>query len=223
MSSGLRERNRTEQRTRILDAAFGLFAQRGFDEVTVAELAEVAGVARATVFNHFRSKQGLVEAITEQVLRYYQGMLDAALADRERPTPVLLRALFDQMGLGIENTRRFQRGVFREIARLQLGFDESGPAQGAADDNQARLVELFTRGQARGELDPVHDPKTLAGVFTTLANGTITQWLFEESSDSLQERMRAAIEVFLGPVAEDAAATRSAPLPDLNPARPWSW
>src|SRR3989442_7420371 len=62
-----REQNRDQQRERILDAARSLFAIRGFDSVTMAELAEVAGVARATVFNHFGSKVALVEAITENV------------------------------------------------------------------------------------------------------------------------------------------------------------
>ncbi len=50
-----RERNRTEVRSRIVDAARHLFALRGFDEATMAEVAAEAWVSRATVFNHFRS------------------------------------------------------------------------------------------------------------------------------------------------------------------------
>jgi AcrR family transcriptional regulator len=215
--SGLREQNRQVQRARILSAAFDLFADRGFDEVTVSDVAAQAGVARATVFNHFESKQGLVETITVQMLDYYRQMLEAALAERDTPTAVLSRALYDAMGAGIENARRDQRGVFCEIARLQLGFDESGPAQRMNERNQALLVKLFTRGQKRGELAPGFDPDALASAFTVLANGTITDWLFNETEPSLRERMGAAAEIFLGSVALDAAATRAIPLPDLNP------
>ena len=81
--ANLRARNRDEQSERILSAAFGLFFDQGFEEVTMADVAETAGVSRATVFNHFRSKQGLVDAITEQVLLSYRDMLDAALAHDE--------------------------------------------------------------------------------------------------------------------------------------------
>lgn len=217
---GLREQNRAEQRERILAAAFDLFAERGFDEVTVADVARAAGVARATVFNHFESKQGLIEAITVQMLGFYRQMLDDALALLDTPSPVLVRALFDGMGVGIENTRRLQRGVFREIARLQLGFEEGGPAQRMNEGNQARLVELLARGQKRGDLNPEQDPDALANALTSLVNGTITGWLFNEGEPSLRERMRVAAEIFLGSVAVDAAATRAHPLPDLIPPRP---
>jgi AcrR family transcriptional regulator len=220
--SELRQRNRAEQRERILGAAFALFSERGFSEATMAEVARAAGVSRATVFNHFRSKQGLVDAITEQVLLYYQGMLDAALADEATPAPVLVRALFDRMGAGIEESRRIQRGIFREIARLQLGFDEGGPTQQVNQENQARLRKLLARGQERGELGGAEGPEALASAFSVLANGTITQWLFDDGSDSLRERMRAAAEIFLAGAARDAAATRAHPLPDLDPARPRS-
>ena len=102
MAVSKRDRNRIEQRTRILDAARGLFAGQGFDEVTVADIARHAGVARATVFNYFGSKRALIDAITEEVLAYYSGLLDRALADEQSPTPMLLRAVFDNMGQGIE-------------------------------------------------------------------------------------------------------------------------
>ncbi len=219
--ANLRARNRDEQSERILSAAFGLFFDRGFEEVTMADVAEAAGVSRATVFNHFRSKQGLVDAITERVLLTYRDMLDAALAHEETPTPALVRALFDLMGAGIENSRRIQRGIFRQIARLLLGFEEGGPAQRANEENQARLVKLLARGQERGEIRPSESPERLASAMGALANGTITEWLFDDTGDSLRERMRAAAEIFLAGSAADASATLSRPLPDLAPQRPW--
>ena len=57
---GVRERKRRETRARIVDAAAELFAERGFDEVSVMEIARRAGVVEKTVFNHFPVKEGLV-------------------------------------------------------------------------------------------------------------------------------------------------------------------
>jgi AcrR family transcriptional regulator len=57
---GTRERRRQETRTKIVDAAAELFAERGFDTVSVMEIARRAGVVEKTVFNHFPVKEGLV-------------------------------------------------------------------------------------------------------------------------------------------------------------------
>ena len=56
---GLRERKKRATRQLIADIASGLFIQRGFDEVTVAEIAEAAGVSKMTVFNYFPRKEDL--------------------------------------------------------------------------------------------------------------------------------------------------------------------
>jgi AcrR family transcriptional regulator len=57
---GARERKRQETRARIVDSAAELFAERGFDAVSVMEIARHAGVVEKTVFNHFPVKEGLV-------------------------------------------------------------------------------------------------------------------------------------------------------------------
>ncbi|MCK2216001.1 TetR/AcrR family transcriptional regulator [Actinomadura sp. ATCC 31491] len=59
MEEGLRERKKRETRQRIADIAMGLFMAKGFDNVTVAEVARAADVSVNTVFNYFRTKEDL--------------------------------------------------------------------------------------------------------------------------------------------------------------------
>src|SRR6266536_5632612 len=70
---GLRERKKQRTRQLIADTAMRLFRERGFDGVTVAEIARAAEVAEATVFNYFPTKEDLVygrmEAFEEELLR----------------------------------------------------------------------------------------------------------------------------------------------------------
>ncbi|MEU1879016.1 TetR family transcriptional regulator [Streptosporangium sp. NPDC020072] len=54
------EEKRARRRAHIADAAMRLFAERGFDEVTVNEAAEAAGVVKATLFDYFPTKESLV-------------------------------------------------------------------------------------------------------------------------------------------------------------------
>src|SRR5436190_12115078 len=56
---GLRETKKLQTRQEIASKAMGLFATRGFDDVTVSEVAEAAGVSEKTVFNYFPTKEDL--------------------------------------------------------------------------------------------------------------------------------------------------------------------
>lgn len=190
-------RRKQDPRQRILEAARRLFADQGCDAVTMAEVAAAAGVARATVFNHFGTKHALVEGITERTLAIYQGMLEDALAQGDEPTAELVRRLFTAMGRGIEEDQRFHRGVFREIAKITLGLDEGGPGQRARLENLEGMRQLMSRGQARGEFTRKHRPEDLASAFGSLVYGTITHWLYEDATEALPERMGRAAEIFL--------------------------
>ncbi|MEU8507620.1 TetR/AcrR family transcriptional regulator [Streptomyces brevispora] len=63
---GLRERKKIQTRRRLLFEATKLFTERGFEQVSVAEIAEAADVSKMTVFNYFDSKEDLVFAPMEE-------------------------------------------------------------------------------------------------------------------------------------------------------------
>ncbi|MDR7278404.1 TetR/AcrR family transcriptional regulator [Catenuloplanes atrovinosus] len=100
---GLRERKKRQTRAALIRAAVALFVERGFDDVSVAEIAAAAQVSKMTVFNYFRSKEDIVMAPVEEHAeesaravrerRPGQSAVDAleenflrGLAEREPPT-----------------------------------------------------------------------------------------------------------------------------------------
>src|SRR5436190_8036524 len=82
---GRRERKKLQTRQLLADTARRLFAERGFEQVSVAEVAREADVAEATVFNYFPTKEDLVFSGLER----FEDELLAAVRDRPHGESIL--------------------------------------------------------------------------------------------------------------------------------------
>ncbi len=146
---------------RILAAAEELFSRRGFDAVSMNEIAEAAGVSKANIFHHFESKNALYLAVVRnacsdsverlQQLQHEDGAISGQLADfagnhlknmleHDQVSRLILREI-----VGEEGARRAQ-----ELAEKVFG------------QNFAMLVEIVRTGQRRGELRADFDPAMVA-------------------------------------------------------------
>ena len=82
---GLRERKKERTRQLLADTARRLFSERGFEQVSVAEIARAAEVSPATVFNYFPNKEDLVY----NRLEVFEEQLLTAIRDRPRGETVI--------------------------------------------------------------------------------------------------------------------------------------
>lgn len=77
MAEGLRERKKRQTRQYISDVATGFFLERGFDAVTIAEIARAADVSVNTVYNYFPTKEDLFldrsQGVVDRLSRYVRG------------------------------------------------------------------------------------------------------------------------------------------------------
>jgi AcrR family transcriptional regulator len=104
MELGLRERKKLRTRQLIADTARQLFLERGFESVSVVEIARTADVSEATVFNYFRTKEDLVFSGLEQ---FEADLLDT-VRQRDLGEPALAafaRFVLVPRGLLAERTR----------------------------------------------------------------------------------------------------------------------
>jgi AcrR family transcriptional regulator len=151
---GLRERKRRVTRQRISDVATVLFSTRGFDNVTVAEVAETVGVSEKTVYNYFPTKESLVLDQADDAIETFAGVLRDRRPD-ESLTAVAIRALR-------EDDKRFDE-VPDELVEFFPRFAEmveSTPALRAAwlDMRNQLLAVAVEEIAGTAQLDP-NDPE----------------------------------------------------------------
>lgn len=88
-----------ERRNEILDAADELFAQKGFDGTSTNDILGKVGIARGTLYHHFKSKEDIMDALID---RYSDGLLDAAqVIAADKTIPVVERVIRVVMALNL--------------------------------------------------------------------------------------------------------------------------
>ena len=168
-------RGRIDKRRAILDAAFDVFARRGYAQACVQEIAEVAGVAKPTVYNHLNDKETLfrsameaaAEAVTAEnleVVERLRAVGNDVRTDFEDVARRMLHTCCD------ERSRALRRLTFAEVAHFPDLVDlvqvrTAGQLAEALADRLARL-------SLAGVLRPC-DPAVAAEQFLALLTGPI--------------------------------------------------
>jgi AcrR family transcriptional regulator len=171
---GLRELKKQQTRQLIADTAWQLFADRGFDRVTVAEVARQAQVAEATVFNYFPTKEdlfyhrlevfgaGLVEAVAAR------GPGESALAAFRRQL-MESGGLLNQVAAGDREALARLRTVSRVIAASPSLLAREQQAIGRVADRLAEVLAAET-GAAADDVTARAAANALLGVQRTLVD-----------------------------------------------------
>lgn len=154
-------RGAEDKRQQIMAAAVSVFAERGFYQAKIADIAAAAGVGKGTVYEYFRSKKDLFQQLLLQLLKDHLDHLQEIT--REPTLAGFLQRFFR------ENLAYFQEN--REIARILLSDHPPIDAAThrllmAANEEMRRRLEIYLRGAVeRGEMRPV--PPELAAAFIT--------------------------------------------------------
>jgi AcrR family transcriptional regulator len=187
---GRRELRRQETRARIVDAAADLFAERGFDAVSVVEIAQRAGVVEKTVFNHFPVKEGLVfeadppmrAALLDAVRRRPAGESVAAAAGSFVVAAVSMLGA-PEAAAGVAEMAR----VIRSSRTLQVRERE------ILDGLTTALAELIAEEThaTPGALEPWLTAHAVTGLYAALLDLARDRVLAGESGTALIEVLRA--------------------------------
>lgn len=164
--AGLRDLNKAKRRDAILDATVALFGERPSDEVTTEEIAALAEVAPATVYNLIGTRDDVVRAVVARIL--------AELADsltRLDPTDPIAAAQ-----LVVDQTVQAfvaDSGAFRQIVRLAPRASSVGTE---LTDPSEFQVAAMRNAQQLGIIRPDIDAGALARQIYLSYTGAMTLW-----------------------------------------------
>jgi TetR/AcrR family transcriptional regulator, cholesterol catabolism regulator len=145
---GRRERKKREVEQRIREAALALFREKGYEATTVEEIAERADVAKGTFFNYFPRKDGLLEALAEELVGELLESLGPDEEWRGTARDQLLR-LFLRIGELVARDPELSKVMLIENMRNLWLRTEADPLE--QEFNQL-IRRVLVRGQQRGEL-----------------------------------------------------------------------
>ncbi|MFD8248358.1 TetR/AcrR family transcriptional regulator [Nocardia sp. NPDC059691] len=166
-------RGRIDKRQAILDAAFAVFARRGYAQACVQEIAEAAGVAKPTIYNHLNDKETLfrhtLAAAGDAVLAE-----NLAVVERLRNPGPDLRATLEDLAYRLirvccsERSRSLRWLTYGQVAQFPDLIDivVSRTSDQLADALADRLARLSLSGRLRA-----CDPATAAEQFLALITG----------------------------------------------------
>jgi AcrR family transcriptional regulator len=179
---------RRPPRERLLEAARELFYAEGVHKVGVDRVIDRAGVAKASLYSTFGSKEGLVKAYLEEYSDRVLGRRRAAAASESEPVAAIL-AVFDSLA------RDYERPDYNGCAFSGARAEEpaGGPVDEAARAYRAEIRELF---RELCEKAGAREPAMLAWQLQLLYSGGAESAKIERNAD-VQTVQRAAVETLL--------------------------
>lgn len=142
-------------RERILTAAYGLFSRRGIRAVGTDEVIERAGVARATLYRHFATKNDLVLAVLDRREELWtHGLIEEQSRQRGTTPEEQLLAIFDVMDEWFQRRDGYEGCSFINVL-LELGADHPVGQACVAHIDQVR--EIVRRRAVAAGLEDVED------------------------------------------------------------------
>ncbi|MQS12039.1 TetR family transcriptional regulator [Streptomyces kaniharaensis] len=195
---GLRELKKQQTRALLSDTAMGLFADRGFEQVTVAEVARAAGVSTNTVFNYFPTKEDLFFDRQDEVVAHLAEVV------RGRPTggsavaavrADLLAALAGgEPTVGLHPAMATFWRIVADSPALRARLLELG------ERAEAALATALAEESGAGPDDPL--PRVLAGAIAGAHQAVLAEirrgMVAGEPVETVRRRVEAAVERAFG-------------------------
>ncbi len=187
---GLRERKNAAAKASIYRAAMDLFSVQGYDETTVEQIAERAGVSRATFFNYFGAKEGVLRFYGQQL----QSQVEQLVTSGGATASPLQR--FRQILDAMAGQTMARRAELKLVYRFSLR-DPDYPGMTPARERIWQLgTDLIAAAQEAGEVRKDMPARQIAFHIFALVQNAILAHIYTE--EPLQPLVDSAWRLLVG-------------------------
>lgn len=176
-----------ERKNEILDVAEKLFATKGFDQTSTNDILIEVGIARGTLYYHFKSKEDILDGIIERMTRQLMAKASDIAVNRE--IPVLQRITLTIMALNVESDIGYE--VMEQAHRPQNALMHQKMQEQILDEVNPLITRLLKEGIEQGICQTDYPAETVEMVM--LYSNTAFDTLAEQSEEDRQRRIAAFI------------------------------
>ena len=192
-----KEREYLAHRKEILQSAEKVFAEKGFFQTTMNEIADVAEFGTGTLYKYFKSKEELYFTLIDEKVEELHRLVKAELSQKTSAMERIKKVLGLQFEF-IEKNRNFFRIYISERSRFEWNVkDDFG--KGIHNKMVAYikiLVQVIREGVKGGEFKPI-DPMDSAYALVGIVNSFVLEWLISPEPYPLISKMDTVLEIFL--------------------------
>jgi len=201
-TSSLRERQRQERERLILQATSEVLIEKGYDAMSMEEVASRIGISRAAIYLHFPSKEDLVLALLQRGIETSVERLDELIAEKGSPREKV-RAIIER-SYGSTPQPSFQ--VFNAIMHSPTFFSKAAEKRTTMGDlwkpTVQRLSALLEEGKRSGDFDPEMPTQLMVNLLVNLLS-PFTKHMFEQESIPMPVVVNYLSRYFLKGVSSD--------------------
>jgi AcrR family transcriptional regulator len=167
----LTEEELTRRRCEIFDAAMHLFVEKGFNETSMREIGEAAGVGKSTLYDYFPSKDEILISFVVEEVRQMTAWAEEIIAQELSAAEKLRRILRKHLEYMAANKLLFLKLTYET---QRLSFESQQRIQMHRHAYQDMLCDLVREGIRNGEVRPVNPLMAIRGMFSLLTSAVYT-------------------------------------------------
>lgn len=192
-----RQRNKLAKVTAILDAARSLFAEKGYESVTMEDIAERADVSKGTLYRYSQTKKTVVIALFIRAQRDIASRSVVFLQGSDASKPIETMADFERV-LNETGNELFSLDLWRMIYMERMSDRSKAPGAVLSEIAQSIMadrIELLTRMQRAGSLSPSVDASVLARILHAIGRFHWEEYISFPGVDLKLANERNAVDV----------------------------
>lgn len=193
-----KKRDTSKKKEEILDGAIEAFREFGYDAVNMDQIAEKAGASKRTLYNHFCSKEDLLQAVISRYLNSYQKRKEGIYFQKEENLQVQLSRFIDAEVYLVNSPQRMT--LAKVLTSIFLWNSELAVKTQKRFNQKEDPLRVWLQEASRSKKLSVKDPAKTAELFHSLVQGAIT-WpaLFqtELTENFIEDRKKMIIEMLL--------------------------